>query len=128
MDNGVPIAAVPSAARRPADWRNCTVKAGAPVGTVAAMGNAHLLRSTLDELDDFVDQLRRHGPGGAEATTNARPPRLVIDEGRAAAEWTLDVDIGGCVRHIGLLVVCDVAADRMTDARLYIAPSPKREE
>lgn len=79
------------------------------------MANTHILRSTLDAVDDFVEHLRS-GTGVAHAVD----PRLVVDEGRAAAEWTFDLDVDGVLRRIGLLVVCDVSDDHVTDARLYV--------
>lgn len=80
------------------------------------MADTSLLRSTLDAVDDLVECLRS-GTGMGVAID----PRLVIDEGRAAAEWAIDLDSGDCERRIGLLVVCDVSNDRLTDARLYVA-------
>jgi hypothetical protein len=83
------------------------------------MADSSLLRSTLDAVDDLVGRLCAR----TEMAWTV-DPRLVIDEGRAAAEWTLDLDCGDSVRRIGLLVVCDVSEDRLTDARLYLAVPP----
>lgn len=84
------------------------------------MIDAHLLRTTLEALDDLVEHLRTSG-GTAYRAAEA-PARLVIDEGRAAAEWAIDLDLGDRVQQVGLLIVCDVVGDRLTDARLYVAP------
>lgn len=89
------------------------------------MTDTQLLRTTLEALDDFVDGLQR-GSGRTVGITSASDvgPRFVIDEGRAAAEWALEIDLDGDVERIGLLVVCDVDDDRLSDARLYVAVRP----
>jgi hypothetical protein len=86
------------------------------------MADAHLLRSTLDTVDDFVERLRRGAArAGHVLVTPDGEPTLVIDEGRASAEWSISIEIGGDVERLGLLVTCDVAGSRLTDARLYVA-------
>jgi hypothetical protein len=90
------------------------------------MTDAHLLRTTLDAIDDLVERLR--GSGGGPYRAAESPARLVIDEGRAAAEWAIDLELGDRIERVGLLIVCDVAGDRLTDARLYVAPPATRKD
>lgn len=93
------------------------------------MTDPHLLRTTLEALDDFVESVRSGSPRAAGISRASDVgPRFVIDEGRAAAEWTLDIDLGGGVERIGLLVVCDVDDDHLADARLYVALSHRCQE
>lgn len=86
------------------------------------MTDAHVLRTTLEALDGFVESLRSRSPRATAITqVSDGEPRFVIDEGRAAAEWTLDIDRGDGVERVGLLVVCEIDHDRLSDARLYVA-------
>jgi hypothetical protein len=84
------------------------------------MTDPGLLRSTLEALDTFVDGLQRGGahPGLVEPPTDAT--RLVIDEGRGAAEWSIAIRSERGLVHVRVLVVCDIEGDRLTDARLYV--------
>jgi len=106
------------------NWRICTVKRVRVGATLTPMSDPQLIRRTFDTIDDLVDRIRR-GTTPYATVASPAPTRLVIDEGRAAAEWTLDLDVDGHVHPVGLLVVCEVAADRLVDARLYVAP-PQR--
>ena len=90
--------------------------------TLHSMTDARLLRQTVETIDELVDRIRG-GMSPYASMPAAEPTRLVIDEGRAAAEWTLDVAVDGGVHRLGLLVVCDVAGDHLVDARLYVSPS-----
>lgn len=75
-----------------------------------------LLRSTLDAIDAFVaDVQRRRGGSSAERTA------LVVDVGRAAAAWSLDLVLEGGTHRVDLVVLCDVTNGEVSDARLYIA-------
>lgn len=89
------------------------------------MTDARLLRITLETIDDLVDRLVRRAVPGTAVAGSGTQPRLVIDEGRAAAEWAIDVEVGGAVERIGLVVVCDLVDGQLTDARVYVAP-PRR--
>lgn len=90
------------------------------------MTDTRVLRSTLEAIDDLVDRIRGRDLEGYR--TADAPAHLVIDEGRAAAEWAIDLDLPDRVQRVGLLVVCDVAGDRLLDARLYVAPSTTRKD
>jgi hypothetical protein len=87
------------------------------------MTERQLVRATLVAVDDFIDQLSRDPAWqGFDVRPEARPPRLVVDEGRAAVEWTLDLRVGSSMSTVGLLLVCDVEGAQVTDARLYFSP------
>lgn len=90
------------------------------------MTDTRVLRSTLEAIDDLLDRIRGRDLEGYR--TADAPARLVIDEGRAAAEWAIDLDLPDRVQRVGLLVVCDVAGDRLLGARLYVAPSTTRKD
>ena len=102
-------------------WRNRPVNARSRLRSVTGMTDPGLLRSTLEALDAFVDGLQR---GAAHHSGPAEPPRdatrLVIDEGRGAAEWSIAIRSERGLVHVRVLVVCDVEGDRLTDARLYV--------
>lgn len=75
-----------------------------------------LLRSTLDAIDAFVADVQR-GRGGSPAERTA----LVVDVGRAAAAWSLDLTVDGGTHRVDLVVLCDVTDGEVSDARLYLA-------
>jgi hypothetical protein len=73
------------------------------------------LRSTLEAIDDYLDRIQRGRP-----FAGVGPVAIVVDAGRAAAEWTIELPARSEPERLGLLVVCDVSGDRVTAARLYV--------
>jgi hypothetical protein len=80
------------------------------------MSRSDPLRTTLEAIDDYVDRVQRSRP-----LADVGPVSMVVDAGRAAAEWTVHVPNAPGSGRVGILVVCDVAGDRVTDARLYVS-------
>ncbi|MEJ7804201.1 MAG: hypothetical protein WKH68_12665 [Candidatus Limnocylindria bacterium] len=82
------------------------------------MTNGKLIRTTLDAIDTFVADLQRGLAAPSERTA------LVVDVGRAAATWTVDLDVDGRHHRLDLLVMCEVTDSQVTDARLYVGAPP----
>jgi hypothetical protein len=91
-DQHIPIVRRDQAARPRVRYigANRPVNHRAALPSVAGMTDPALLGSTLEALDTFVDGLQR---GGAHGSGLVEPPRdatrLVIGEGRGAAEWLI---------------------------------------
>ena len=85
------------------------------------MTDPQLLSSTLEAIDRLVADRRGATSASATMGIGREPVRLVVDEGRAAAEWTLTVPRAGVATELAIVVVCDVADGRLTAARLYSA-------
>ena len=83
------------------------------------MADPTVLRGTLDALDTLLADLDR-AAGSPSWASGLASPRLVVDEGRAAAEWS--VRLPEREAAIGLVVVCDVSDGLVTAARLYVGP------
>ena len=82
------------------------------------MTDPQLLSSTLEAIDRLVADLRGATSASATMGIGREPVRLVVDEGRAAAEWTLTIPRAGVATELAIVVVCDVAGrapDRSPD-------------
>lgn len=73
------------------------------------------LRRALEAIDEVVAEIGSQG--GPMAI--AEPAHLVVDVGRAAAEWRLRSSRPGAP-GVRLAIVCDIEHDRVTDVRLYV--------
>lgn len=81
------------------------------------------LRQALEAIDEVVAEI---GAGGTASLAVAEPARLVVDVGRAAAEWRLrpvHPDAAG----VRIAVICDIEHDRVTDVRLYVGVESEME-
>lgn len=85
------------------------------------MTDAQLLSSTLKAIDQLVADLRGGSAWPSSPDFGRDPVRLVVDEGRAAAEWTLRFPQAGRIAELAIVVVCEVDDGRLTAARLYSA-------
>lgn len=73
------------------------------------------LRQALEAVDELVFAISNH----ETVMTTVAPARLIVDVGRAAAEWQLST-AGPDSRPVRLAVVCDIENDTVTDVRLYL--------
>lgn len=88
-----------------------------------AMTDRRIVTMTLDAIDQLVADLRDDPAWACSRDFGRDPVRLVVDEGRAAAEWVVRFPQAGRIAELAIVVVCDVDDGRITAARLYSAPA-----
>lgn len=85
------------------------------------MADRRIVTVTLEAIDQLVADLRGDPAWPSSPDFGRDPVRLVVDEGRAAAEWTLRFPQAGGIAELAIVVVCEVDDGRLTAARLYSA-------